>query len=172
MQTRMHKNGWLARSLLPAIAMAGLLVLAGCATQRPYNGGNATYGTTYGNGYNNGARACNQCGVVQSVRQVYVQGGNNSHVLGTIIGAVAGGLLGNTVGKGDGRKAATVAGAVAGGAVGNSVAKNNSGGNTTAWQVVVQLDNGQYATVTQRGNPNVQRGDRVQVRNDHVYLVR
>jgi len=32
---------------------------------------------------------------------------------------VIGGVLGNTVGKGDGRKAATVAGAVAGGAIGN-----------------------------------------------------
>ncbi len=171
MQTRMHKNGWFVRGLLPAVAMAGLLALAGCATQRPYNGGNATYGTTYGNGYNNGSRVCNQCGTVQSVRQVYVRSDNQSHVLGTIIGAVAGGLLGNTVGKGDGRKAATVAGAVAGGAVGNSVAKRNSSGTTTAWEVVVHLDDGRYATVTQRGNPNVQRGDRVQVRNNHVYLL-
>ena len=173
MRTCMQKNRRFLRGLLPTVAMAGLLALAGCATQQPYNGGGTSYGTTYGDGYGNGSRVCNQCGVVQSVRQVYVQGGggNNSHVLGTIIGAVAGGLLGNTVGKGDGRKAATVAGAVAGGAVGNNVAKNISGGgNSTAWQIVVQLDNGRYATVTQRNNPNVQRGDRVQVRNDHVYL--
>jgi uncharacterized protein YcfJ len=40
----------------------------------------------------------------------------------TMIGAVVGGLLGNQVGKGDGRRAATVAGAVAGGVVGNQVA--------------------------------------------------
>ena len=40
----------------------------------------------------------------------------------TMIGAVVGGLLGNQVGKGDGRRAATVAGAVAGGVVGNHVA--------------------------------------------------
>jgi uncharacterized protein YcfJ len=32
-------------------------------------------------------------------------------------------VLGNTIGKGDGRKAATVVGAVAGGAVGNGVAR-------------------------------------------------
>jgi uncharacterized protein YcfJ len=42
----------------------------------------------------------------------------------TMIGALVGGLLGNQVGKGDGRKAATVAGAVAGGVVGNQVARD------------------------------------------------
>lgn len=46
----------------------------------------------------------------------------------TIVGALVGGALGNTVGKGDGRKAATVAGAVVGGAVGHEVAKNNDSG--------------------------------------------
>ena len=42
--------------------------------------------------------------------------------IATMIGAVVGGLLGNQVGKGDGRRAATVAGAVAGGVVGNQAA--------------------------------------------------
>jgi len=39
----------------------------------------------------------------------------------TMIGAMVGGLLGNQVGKGDGRRAATMAGVVAGGVVGNQV---------------------------------------------------
>src|SRR5699024_1084766 len=39
------------------------------------------------------------------------------------LGAVVGGVLGSTVGKGDGRRAATVAGAVAGGAIGNGVGR-------------------------------------------------
>ena len=34
---------------------------------------------------------------------------------------------------------------------------------------VVRLDNGQYATVTQRENPGVRNGDYVEVRGDHVY---
>ncbi|HET7930042.1 MAG TPA: glycine zipper 2TM domain-containing protein, partial [Rhodanobacteraceae bacterium] len=46
---------------------------------------------------------------------------DNDHAGGTVLGAIVGGVLGNTVGKGDGRKAATVAGAVAGGAIGNRV---------------------------------------------------
>jgi uncharacterized protein YcfJ len=47
---------------------------------------------------------------------------SSRRTVATMIGAVVGGLLGNQVGKGDGRKAATVAGAVAGGVVGNQVA--------------------------------------------------
>ncbi len=46
---------------------------------------------------------------------------------GTVIGAIVGGALGNTVGRGDGRRAATVAGAVIGGAVGRNVDQNNGG---------------------------------------------
>lgn len=50
---------------------------------------------------------------------------DNSHVGGTVLGAIVGGALGNQVGKGDGRKAATIAGAVAGGAIGNGVSRAN-----------------------------------------------
>ncbi|PWK92933.1 glycine zipper 2TM domain-containing protein [Fulvimonas soli] len=150
-------NGWALASMLVAS-----LALAGCETSGP------RYGTTYsssGYGYNGGR--CSTCGVVQSVQQVYVQGGNNG-TLGAVIGAVAGGVLGNTVGKGDGRKAATVGGAVVGGVVGNQVGKN-SGGGDVAWRVEVRLDNGQYATVTQREDPGVRNGDYVEVRGDRVY---
>jgi uncharacterized protein YcfJ len=56
----------------------------------------------------------------------HVDGGNNN-AAGTVIGAIVGGVLGNTVGKGDGRKAATVAGAVVGGAVGHNVASQDDG---------------------------------------------
>ena len=50
---------------------------------------------------------------------------DNSHVGGTVLGAIVGGALGNQVGKGDGRKAATIAGAVAGGAIGNGISRAN-----------------------------------------------
>jgi outer membrane lipoprotein SlyB len=45
----------------------------------------------------------------------------------------------------------------------------DGGGNDVAWRIVVRLDNGQYATVTQRENPGVRSGDYVEVRGDHVY---
>ena len=43
----------------------------------------------------------------------------NKETIGTVTGAILGGLLGSQVGKGSGKKAATVLGAVAGGYVGN-----------------------------------------------------
>jgi uncharacterized protein YcfJ len=50
----------------------------------------------------------------------------------TLLGAVVGGVLGSTVGKGDGRTAATVVGAVAGGAVGSAAGRRQSYETTAA----------------------------------------
>ncbi|KRE92436.1 hypothetical protein ASG87_00515 [Frateuria sp. Soil773] len=156
----------LSGKLVLTLALASSLALAGCATNSYGNGG---YGRGYSSsdgGYVRGR--CQSCGVVQDVQQVYVQGGGNGGTLGAVIGAVAGGVLGNQVGKGDGRKAATVAGAVAGGVIGNQVGKHNSG-DTPAWRVSVRMDNGQYATVTQREDPGLRPGDYVEIRGDRVY---
>lgn len=54
-------------------------------------------------------------GTIVNVRQVQIQGGDDSNVIGAIGGAVLGGFLGNTIGGGTGRSLATAAGAVAGG---------------------------------------------------------
>jgi surface antigen len=43
---------------------------------------------------------------------------------GTLVGAVAGGIIGNQFGKGGGRAVATVAGAVVGGIVGNEIGRS------------------------------------------------
>lgn len=164
----------LTSKLALAAALTAGLSLVGCTTAPYGNGGNYNRGYQgqqggYGNGYGNRSVRCQTCGVVQDVQQVYTDGsGGNGGTLGAIIGAVAGGVLGSTIGKGDGRKAATVAGAVAGGVVGNQVGKR-SGGSNAAWRIDVRLDNGQYATVTQREDPGVRNGDYVEVSNGHVY---
>ncbi|WP_266171576.1 glycine zipper 2TM domain-containing protein [Dyella subtropica] len=141
-------------------------LLAACATPPPrsYGGGGYDNGG-YGNG-GYGSNRCMQCGVVNDVQVINVD--KSASPLGMVIGAVAGGLLGNTVGKGNGRTAATVVGAVAGGAVGNEVGKRNSGPDT-AYQISVRLDDGRYATVTQADDPQVRRGDYVEIRNNRVY---
>jgi uncharacterized protein YcfJ len=51
---------------------------------------------------------------------------------GALIGAIAGGVLGNSVGDGDGRKAATVIGAVLGGTIGNNIERNGGYRNEAA----------------------------------------
>ncbi len=155
---------------LSLVAMLGVgLCLAGCATGPYGNGGSNRGYQGQQNGYGNQNVRCRSCGVVQEVQQVYTDGqSGNGGTLGAIIGAVAGGVLGNTVGKGDGRKAATVVGAVAGGVVGNQVGKRN-GDNGSAWRIVVRMDDGQYATVTQRDNPGIRNGDYVEIRGNQVY---
>ena len=55
---------------------------------------------------------------------------SDMHPVGTGIGAVAGGLLGNQIGGGNGKKLATVAGVLLGGYTGNEVAHNR---NPLAW---------------------------------------
>lgn len=154
------------RCVMPAVVLATGLMLGGCVTAPPTYGPAPAYGQGYGGGY---TRCQQGCGVVQDVRPVYIDSGNpNGGTLGAVIGALAGGVLGSTVGKGDGRTAATVAGALAGGFVGNEVGQNASRGSN-AWRIVVRLDNGQYATVTQREDPRVRDGDYVQIANGHVY---
>lgn len=49
---------------------------------------------------------------------------DQNRIVGTVTGALIGGVLGNQVGGGDGRKLATAAGAAAGGYAGNKVQQN------------------------------------------------
>ncbi|HEX5960821.1 MAG TPA: glycine zipper 2TM domain-containing protein [Rhodanobacteraceae bacterium] len=148
---------------------AAALLLAGCApayNTRPggYYGGQPGYGSQPG--YGN--RQCYQgCGYVRDIREVQLDNRNGA-TLGTVIGAVVGGLIGHQVGGGKGKQAATVAGAVAGGFAGHAIGER-SGQGDYGWQVVVQLNDGRYATVTQRNPPQVQVGDYVMVRDNQVY---
>lgn len=74
--------------------------------------------------------------------------GPNKADTGTVVGAVAGGLLGNTVGKGNGKVLATVAGAFIGGVVGNSI------GQTLDEQDRVLAQQAEYAAL-ERGQSGV-----------------
>lgn len=62
------------------------------------------------------------CKDVTVTRQKPVK--DQHQIVGTVLGAVAGGLLGNQIGGGNGKKIATVAGAAGGGYAGNKVQEN------------------------------------------------
>jgi uncharacterized protein YcfJ len=68
------------------------------------------------------------CEDVPVTRQKPVQ--DQHKVVGTVTGALLGGVLGNQVGAGSGKKLATVAGAVAGGYAGNKVQENMQANDT------------------------------------------
>jgi outer membrane lipoprotein SlyB len=108
---------------------------------------------------------CHSCGVVSGIEKI----GNRNNRLGggTAIGAIAGGLLGSTIGKGDGRTAAVVGGAVVGGAVGHQVEKNNRN-EDYYWRFHIRMENGRYITVDQGDNPGIRSGDEVRVDGNHV----
>ncbi|MCY1278573.1 hypothetical protein D9M70_273040 [compost metagenome] len=68
------------------------------------------------------------CNDVAVTRQRPVK--DQHQIAGTVLGAVAGGLLGNQVGGGTGKKIATVAGAVGGGYAGNKVQEHMQSSDT------------------------------------------
>ena len=97
-------------------------------------------------------------GTIVNVRQVQIQGGDDSNVVGALGGAVLGGFLGKTVGGG--RSLATAAGAVAGGVAGQSVqgAMNKSQGV----ELEIRKDDGSSIMVVQKqGNSRFVAGQRV-----------
>jgi len=102
---------------------------------------------------------CGNCGNVESVREIKTRAQGSG--VGAVGGAVLGGLLGNQVGGGNGRKLATVAGAVGGAVVGNQVEGNMKA--TSSYEVRVRLDDGKYRTFNLENLNGFSNGDRVKV---------
>ena len=116
-------------------------------------------------------RGCDNCGRV--IRVTSIGQRSDNHVGGgTVLGAIVGGVLGNQVGKGDGRKAATVAGAVAGGAIGHRVEKDNRRGSHSYYRIVVRMDRGRTLSFEQSDDYRLRRGDRVYIDNGYVVPAR
>jgi outer membrane lipoprotein SlyB len=131
------------------LAAAALSLTAACATPGPDSYSQREVGATESVSY----------GTVESVRPVKL---TEDHApVGTIAGAAVGGLLGNSIGHGNGRGIATVLGAVGGGLAGNAIEKNATAQNGE--EVVVRLDTGATIAVVQGSPQSFQRGDRVRV---------
>ena len=108
---------------------------------------------------------CSECGVIQSTRVITQQGDGGA--VGIVGGAVVGGLLGNQVGDGKGKKIATAAGAVGGAIVGNEIEKRVD--TTKRYETVVRFNDGTTRAFTTT-NPTAWRiGDKVKVINGVVH---
>jgi len=102
-----------------------------------------------------------QFGTITSIRNVNIQGDTLG---GTLVGAGVGGLAGNQVGSGSGRRAATVGGALAGAAVGSHVGQSVTSRN--GLEIEVRLEESrQRISVVQEVNQreSFSVGDRVRV---------
>lgn len=106
---------------------------------------------------------CKNCGRVVSVVPYKVKGGSSG--VGIVGGAVVGGLLGHTIGGGNGNTIATVAGAGGGAYAGNAIERNMN--SKTRYRVTVQMEDG-TSRVFHEAAPGWRRGDRVRVENGRL----
>lgn len=133
--------------LISLLAATGL---AGCAT--------GVGGGDYNRGQVRGEQSV-RLATVMNVRAVRIEGTNSG--LGTLAGAAAGGIAGNSAGRGNGNALATVAGAVVGGLAGSAL--ENAGSRQAGVEVTVQYDNGKLSAITQGADEEFHVGDRVMV---------
>ena len=106
-------------------------------------------------------KLCADCGFVTEVRSQNQKG--KASAVGTVGGAVVGGLLGNQIGGGDGNTIATVAGAVGGAYAGREIEKRHK--RRTVWITTVKMSNGSYREFSQGSQPNWSKGTAVKATN-------
>ena len=136
--------------LIGTAAVAIAIFMAGCAQPqaRPYD--SPTY----------------HQGVVDRIE--VIKKGDQNNIAGTIIGGIAGGLIGHQIGGGSGQTAATIVGGVGGAVAGNQVQQRTRGANET-FRVTVRFENGATETLRQDDIRDLRTGDRVRVEGGRVY---
>jgi outer membrane lipoprotein SlyB len=126
------------------------LLLGGCASPNSRSGDSPVY----------------RQGVVDRIE--VLRKGDTNNIAGTVLGGIAGGLLGHQVGGGSGQTAATILGSVGGAVAGNQVQKNARGSNET-FRVTVRYDNGATETIHQDDINEMRVGDKVRIDHGRVY---
>ena len=99
--------------------------------------------TATANSGQSAAAQCKECGVVEAIRVVTVQGKPSG--VGAVTGGVVVGLLGHQVGEGKGKDLATIGGAVGGAYLGNEMEKNMK--KHTSYRITVRMDDGTHRTL-------------------------
>jgi len=109
--------------------------------------------------------ACDNCGTIQSIRQVQLNGSASG--VGAVAGGLTGAVVGHQFGRGDGRTALTVLGAAGGAYAGNAIEKDMK--KSTAWRITVLMDDASHRTVSQPEHPALAVGDKVRVLDGRVF---
>lgn len=153
----------------PVLSVVAVLALSACTTvnsptptsyppaatsypDQPYQGSSERRGAY--DGY----------GVVESIeplQQGYEGVGGTGYGLGTLAGAVIGGVAGNQVGSGRGNTAATIAGSAGGAYIGHQLEKRNQ--VAEAYAITIRMDNGAYQTLTLTTPGGLRVGDHVRI---------
>lgn len=120
-----------------------------------------TGGQVQRNSSQQGAVACVQCGVIESIRAIEVKGQGSG--IGAVAGGVTGAVVGSQFGHGGGRTALGVLGAAGGAYAGHEIEKNIR--KSTSWRVSVRMDDGSMRTLNQSTQPAFAVGEKVKVVN-------
>ena len=99
--------------------------------------------------------------------QVTKIAGSDDVGMGAVVGGLIGGLLANQIGGGNGKALATLAGAGGGAALGNQFEQGTR--SHEMYRIRVQLDSGDYQTVSQDNDTDLSVGNRVHIDNGRVY---
>lgn len=111
-----------------------------------------------------GAAACVGCGTVESINLVETP--DKTTGVGAVAGGLTGALLGNQIGRGDGRTVMTIAGGAGGAYLGNKIEQNTR--RTSSYKIVVRMENGSLRTIYQTEAPSVAVGGQVQIVGNSV----
>jgi outer membrane lipoprotein SlyB len=145
------------------LGLAGVLALSACMStpppatpypQDPYQG-SAAPGAIY-SGYG-------RVESIDSAPQDNQGVGGTGIGLGSVAGAVIGGVAGHQVGSGSGNTAATIAGAAGGAYIGHQLEKRKQA--ESAYRITVRMENGAYQTLIQPSIGDLRVGDRVRIDN-------
>lgn len=152
-------------ALLNTLTLAGLLATGSVLAQGSAPAAAPAQGAASHPSKAQLAKLCAECLWVAEVRSEERKG--KASGLGVVGGAVLGGLLGNQVGGGTGKKLATVGGAVAGGYAGNEVEKNMK--KHRVWIISLIRKDGSMQTHEQGQDPNLRAGDIAELRDGQLH---
>jgi outer membrane lipoprotein SlyB len=109
-------------------------------------------------------QVCYDCGTVSSITPVTKKG--EAGAMGTLGGAVIGGIIGHQFGGGRGKDVATVAGAAGGAMAGREIEKRAR--SSTVYDIGVRMEDGSQRTVTVADPAGVTVGSRVRVDGNNL----
>lgn len=116
------------------------------------------------------ASVCARCGTISAIVPIQRQTGNAPpEFVGTILGGVAGALIGQQIGSGSGKTIATIVGAVGGALAGHEIQQRVT--SKRYYRVTVRMDAGGARTITVPGARRIFEGMRVRVKGGNIILM-
>ncbi len=133
--------------------LTGVALLSGCATP-------SQSGSSYSASQSRREMTV-RMGVVESVRQVTIEGSQEGGT-GAMVGGVIGGIAGSNIGGGNrGSAVGTILGAVGGAVAGKAIEESTT--KKAGLEITVKLDNGSYTAITQEADEQFRPGERVRI---------